>query len=223
MRKLNLLRVDNGVKRDLSLRLDVTTRDRQTSAKFGEEYFDGDRKLGYGGYNYDGRWVKVAKRLIENFELKPGAKILDVGCAKGFLVKDLVDLGFDAYGIDVSEYALGSCPDEVVGRLHLGDMRTLPFRSNTFDVVVCINTLHNLNKIGALNAITEFNRIIKDPRSVFIQVDAWRDEKDLSILEKWLLTANLYMTPDQWLDFFEECDFEGSNYWTILNADGTVI
>ena len=94
--------------------------------------------------------------------------------------------------------------------------------SKSFDVVVCINSLHNLNKIGALEAINELNRVVINSKSVFIQVDAWRDNDDFLLLENWLLTANLYMKPEEWLTFFSECKFEGAYYWTILNQDGSV-
>ena len=139
MKEFNLLEVSASVKRDLSLRSDITFEDRLRSSEFGYDYFDGDRKLGYGGYKYDGRWVKVAQRAVKHFDLKPGDKVLDVGCAKGFFVNDLVNsCGIDAYGVDISTYALMNSIPNVSGRLHYQNMTNLLFPDSTFDAVFCI-------------------------------------------------------------------------------------
>jgi len=223
MKEFNLLNLPKTAQRDLSIRKDVSFPDRLKSSEFGYDYFDGSRKLGYGGYKYDGRWVNVSERAVKTFDLKPGDKVLDVGCGKGFFVHDLVNSeGLDAYGVDISSYALlGAMPD-VVGRLHLQDMRKLVFPDDTFDAVFCINTLHNLSKVEAFGALQEINRVVRDKRKVFVQVDAYRSEEDLEIFENWVLTANLYMKPEGWLNFFKQCDFQGAFYWTVLQADGSV-
>src|SRR5258705_13090546 len=108
------------------------------SRKYGQEYWDGDRKYGYGGYRYDGRWRSVARDMIAHFGLKPGMRVLDVGCGKGFLVKDLMleCPGLEAFGLDVSRYALLHCAPEVVGRLQLGTAESLPFPYRCFDCVL---------------------------------------------------------------------------------------
>ena len=133
---------------------------------------------GYGGYKYDGRWVSVAKRIKKIYKLKKNAKILDIGCAKGFLVKDLIDLGFDAYGLDISEYAIKNSHEDVVGRIHLGNAKKLPFADNTFDFVISLNTLHNLEKKDCKVALKEIVRVSKKS---FIQVDSYRDKKEKNI------------------------------------------
>lgn len=224
MKKFNLLNMDQtkGL-RDLSLRKDVSLADRARSAEFGFDYFDGTRALGYGGYFYDGRWVKVAQRAVEHFKLTSGMKVLDVGCGKGFFVYDLYSTqGIEAYGVDVSEYAVSNCHPGAVGRVHLQSMQNMSFPDNSFDAVFCINALHNLSKLEAYKAIREMNRVVNDLTKVFIQVDAFNDSNELKILENWLLTAQMYLPPDDWLNFFEKCGFEGSYFWTILNADGSV-
>ena len=223
MKEFNLLEVSASVKRDLSLRSDITFEDRLRSSEFGYDYFDGDRKLGYGGYKYDGRWVKVAQRAVKHFDLKPGDKVLDVGCAKGFFVNDLVNsCGIDAYGVDISTYALMNSIPNVSGRLHYQNMTNLLFSDSTFDAVFCINTLHNLDKVGAFSAIQEFNRVVKNSQRIFIQVDSYRNLEDLKVFEDWVLTAKLYLSPENWLKFFRAAKFEGSYFWTILRKDGSV-
>jgi ubiquinone/menaquinone biosynthesis C-methylase UbiE len=223
MKKANLLNISKSLKRDLSLRQGITYKEKLTSSEFGKEYFDGDRRLGYGGYTYDGRWIKVAKDVVKLFNLKPTDKVLDIGCGKGFLVNDLISFcQIDAYGVDISEYALQHSMKAVAGRLHLQDMRKLIFPDHTFDAILCINTLHNLPKVEAYIAIQEMNRVVKLKKNIFIQVDSYRTNEDLKIFEDWVLTAKLYMTPSEWLDFFKDCNYQGSYFWTILNRDGSV-
>ena len=105
------------------------------SRKYGKLYFDGDRKYGYGGYYYDGRWKSVVKRFIKFYNLKKKDKILDIGCAKGFLVKDFIDKGIDAYGIDISRYALSEAPKQIKKKVFLGNAKRIPFNDNTFKLV----------------------------------------------------------------------------------------
>tara|TARA_Y100000588_G_C13884971_1_gene766176 strand:- start:26 stop:700 length:675 start_codon:yes stop_codon:yes gene_type:complete len=223
MKEFNLLEVSQSVKRDLSLRSNISFAERVRSSNFDCDYFDGSRKLGYGGYKYDGRWIKVAKRATNLFGLKSGDKVLDIGCAKGFFVHDLVhSCDIDAYGIDVSTYALMEAMPSIAGRLHKQNMKNLIFPDDTFDAVFCINTLHNLDKVEAFTAIKEMNRVVKNKKNIFIQVDSYRNEADLSIFENWVLTAKLYMQPEDWLKFFEDSDYEGNYYWTVLRKDGSV-
>ena len=91
------------------------------SREYGFDYFDGSRDYGYGGYRYDGRWLPVAEDIVRHFNLRSGQRLLDVGCAKGFLVKDLMTVcpGLEVFGLDISSYALMHCEPEVIGRLHL--------------------------------------------------------------------------------------------------------
>ena len=77
------------------------------------------------------------------------------------MVKDLLNLGMDSYGLDISEYALENADKELSGRLHLGSADKLPFNDNSFDAVLSINTIHNLNKKNCIKAIKEIERVSK--------------------------------------------------------------
>ena len=148
MRKINFLKSIKSKKRNINERsTSKSKRSIKISRKYGKDYFDGKRDYGYGGYYYDGRWIKVAKYFKSKYKLKKGSKILDVGCAKGFLIKDLIDLGIDAYGLEISDYAINNSHPSVIGRIHKGNAKKLPFPDNSFDVVISINAIHNLNKI----------------------------------------------------------------------------
>ena len=120
----------------------------KTARKFNFYYFDGHRKYGYGGYSYDGRWRKLARKLIQEYSLNSQSIVLDIGCAKGFLVKDLMleCPGLQAFGVDISNYAVKHVEKEVIGRVHLANAIELPFADSAFDLVISINTLHNLTR-----------------------------------------------------------------------------
>ena len=218
MNEVNLLKSLPASKRNISARLIAKTDDHiKVSREYGRLYFDGPREYGYGGYQYDGRWKPVAQDIIDFFSLRPGDRFLDVGCAKGFLVKDLLTLGIDAYGIDVSEYAIQNCEPEVVGRLHLGTAEKLPFPSNSFQAVVSVNTVHNLARPECIKALQEVERLA--PGRGFVQVDSYFTAKQKKIFESWVLTAKFYGYPKDWIQVFYEAGYSGHYYWTIINDE----
>ncbi len=214
MSQIHLLRSLPKTKRHINGRANPETV--KIAKQFGEVYFDGPRQYGYGGYKYDGRWLTVARDIIAFFDLKPKMRVLDVGCAKGFLVKDLLQLcpGLDVFGLDISEYALKNCEPEVVGKLHLGSATSLPFPNASFDVVLSINTLHNLPRESIIIALQEIERVGKGKS--FIQVDAYRNQEEKDLFEKWKLTAEYYVYPEEWLKLFIEAGYTGNYDWTIL-------
>jgi len=187
-----------------------------TARKFGQEYWDGDRKYGYGGYRYDGRWRSVARDIIGHLGLKSGMRVLDVGCGKGFLVKDLMleCPGLEAFGLDISRYALLHCDTAVVGRLHLGSADSLPFPDRAFDCVLSINTLHNLERPGVVRALKEIERV--GMGRAYVQVDSYRTPEQKALFEDWVLTALFHDYPDAWRKLFAEAGYTGDYYWTIV-------
>lgn len=215
MPEFNLLKTYPKGRRNIKLRHKSKTRNIiKISKLFGKEYFDGSRMYGYGGYSYDGRWKKVAKAIIRRYKLKKGDKVLDIGCAKGFLVKDLLDLGINAFGIDISEYALKNCHPDVIGRLHLGSAHQLPFPNNSFKATISINTIHNLNVPKCITALKEMNRL--SGKNSFVQVDSYRSSEEKKIFLNWVLTANTHFYPTVWKKLFKKSGYKGDYYWTIV-------
>jgi len=215
MPEFNLLNTHPKIKRDIKSRKKFKNKEViKISRKFEKHYFDGSRKYGYGGYYYDGRWIAVAKNIKQNYNLKKGSKVLDIGCAKGFLVKDLLSLGIDAYGIDISKYAIKNCEKEVIGRLHQGSADKLPFPDNSFDFVISINAIHNFNKRGVLKSLKEISRVSK--KNSFIQVDSYRNKNERKIFLDWVLTAYYHDYPKNWIKLFKEAGYKGDYYWTIV-------
>ena len=193
-----------------------TPRNIAIAREYGQQYFDGPREVGYGGYRYDGRWIPIAEDIVRHFNLKRGDRVLDVGCAKGFLVKDLMKVcpGLEAFGLDISEYALRHCEPEVVGRLHRGSADGLPFPDDSFSAVISINTLHNFERADAVRAVREVERLA--PGRGFIQVDAYRTPEQRERFMRWVLTARFHDYPDGWRKVFSEAGYTGDYYWTIL-------
>lgn len=222
MAEINLLDKLPKTRRNVTARSSAKTAEHiRLSRQFGELYFDGPREYGYGGYRYDGRWIPVAKDIIAHYNLAPGQRVLDVGCAKGFLVKDLLTAlpGLEAFGLDISEYALMVCEPEVIGRLHLGTAEKLPFPDASFDAVISINTIHNLDRDGCIRALREFTRICRLPQQCYVQVDAYRTQAGKALFESWCLTAETYLTPAEWIALFAEAGYGGDFFWTILEPD----
>lgn len=215
MAEVELLKALPKGKRNVKARETAKTEEHiRISREYGEMYFDGPREYGYGGYWYDGRWKPVAQDIIDHFGLKPGDRVLDVGCAKGFLVKDLLALGIDAYGIDISRYALMHCEPEVIGRLHLGSADSLPFPDNSFAAVLSLNTIHNFSRERCKIVLQEIERLA--PGKSFVQVDSYRTPEQKEVFESWVLTANFYDYPDGWVSLFREAGYTGDWYWTII-------
>lgn len=202
--------------RNVKARHSAKTSERiRLSREFGWHYFDGNREFGYGGYFYDGRWLPVAQDITKHFDLKTGDKVLDIGCAKGFLVYDLMQCGMDAYGIDISDYALKNCHAGVVGRLQKGNAIDLPFPDHSFDAVISINTLHNLNRANCIKALQEIERVTKVSKS-YIQLDSYRTEDEKKLFLDWVLTCETHGYPHEWKEIFAEASFLGDFFWTYV-------
>jgi SAM-dependent methyltransferase len=183
--------------------------------RYGREYFDGDRTEGYGGYRYDGRWVPIAARIRDHYGLTGAHRVLDVGCAKGFLLHDLKAAvpGLSVVGLDISEYALAHAMSDTQGRLVRGSADRLPFGDGEFDLVLSINVLHNLERARCIAALREIARVGR--RQSYVQVDSWLSEEQRENLARWVLTAVTYYDPEGWRQLFAEAGYHGDYFWTL--------
>tara|TARA_B100000212_G_C27235616_1_gene473529 strand:- start:86 stop:757 length:672 start_codon:yes stop_codon:yes gene_type:complete len=178
--------------------------------KFDYDYWDGDRRICYGGYNYiEGRWEKVAKKLIEHYQLKNGAKILDIGCGKGYLLFDLMKLLPDLklYGLDVSEYAVKNSKEEIKEKITVGNATNLPFENDYFDLVISINTLHCLEAQELYKALKEIERVGKKDK--YLCVESYRNEVEKANLLYWQVSCEAFNTPKEWEWWFELTGYKG--------------
>ena len=180
----------------------VTADDKAACAavagQWGRDYWDGDRKFGYGGYRYDGRWRAVAQDIVAHYGLKPGMRILDVGCGKGFLLYEISQLvpGIEVAGIDISDYGIANAKEEVHPFLRAGNATELPFPDRHFDFVLSLNTLHNLRNFELKAAVTEINRVSRGKS--YICVESFRNEREKVNLLYWQLTCRTFLATDEW-------------------------
>jgi ubiquinone/menaquinone biosynthesis C-methylase UbiE len=180
----------------------------KVAKKFDAEYWDGDRKFGYGGFKYDGRYRQVAEAMARHYVLKPGDSILDVGCGKAFLLYEFTQAvpGVKVRGIDVSRYGIENAKPEVRPFLEVGNATGLPFPDHSFDLVISITTLHNLYCFELDQALREIERVGKKKYTV---VESYRNEEEKANLLYWQLTCEMFCTPREWEWWFERCGYTG--------------
>ena len=215
MKEINLLKNYPVTKRNLDEAIvERTDEVRQVARRFDKDFFDGERKYGYGGYNYNPRfWTDVVKDFKDYYDLKDGSKILDVGCGKGFMLYDFLKLNssYNLCGIDISNYAIDNSKREVKNFLKVASCEDLPFEDNSFDLVISINTIHNLERDGCGKSLREISRVSK--KNAFIIVDAYRNDEEKKRMFAWNLTAKTILHVDEWKNFFNENNYQGDYYW----------
>ncbi len=182
----------------------------ELAKKYDFDYWDGDRRINYGGYKYiEGRWEQVAKAMINHYKLPDNAKILDVGCGKGFLLFDISKClpKAEIHGIDVSSYAIENGKEEVKDNMRIGNATDLPWQDNYFDLVFSIMSLHCLHSYDLFKAIKEIERVGK--RNKYICVESYRDEKEKANLLYWQVTCEAFNTPREWEWWFNLTGYTG--------------
>lgn len=208
--------VHKATKRDYMARVNDCEYPKAKAAelakKWDRDYWDGDRRICYGGYNYrEGYWEKVARAMVAHYGLKPGDKILDVGCGKAFLLYDFTKVvsGLELYGIDISEYAIGHSKEEIRDRLQVGNAASLPYPDNYFDLVISITTLHNLHNYDLDKALREIERVGKIYK--YICVESYRNEAEKANLLYWQVTCEAFCTPAEWDWWFKQTGYTGDH------------
>jgi len=177
--------------------------------QYGYDYWDGDRRYGYGGYRYDGRWGAVAERMIAQYGLRPDAKVLDVGCGKAFLLYELMTRlpQGGVAGFDISSYGLEHAKEEVRPFLFQHDAsQALPYADKEFDLVISLGTLHNLGLPALKRALTEIERVGKQ---AYVMTEAFRTDAELYNLQCWALTCETFLRPENWIWLFDEFGYTG--------------
>ncbi len=191
---------------------------RKMDPGFGMTYFDGTRDTGYGGYQYDGRWKPISETIVRHYGLDSKSRVLDVGCAKGFFVADLMQVcpGITVHGIDVSPYAVSNAFESARPFVSLASADSLGcYPDHSFDFVSAMNTLHFLTPEKAEKALREIMRIGKNGR-YFVQVDAYTNEVERERLLAWAPIIKTVYSVDQWLELFKKTGYDGDYYWTFV-------
>ncbi len=193
----------------------VTQRDKAEVAdlalKWDYDYWDGSRETGYGGYKYDGRWRKVADAMVQTYGLKPGMRVLDVGSGKGFILHDFTDAcpGIEVAGIDISAYGVEHTMESVKPFCQVANATKLPFPDDHFDLVISINTLHNLYNYELWAAFKEIERVSRGGK--YICVEGYRNEREKVNLMYWQMTCRAFHTPEEWDFVFKQTGYTGDH------------
>jgi SAM-dependent methyltransferase len=212
--EIDLMRNYPRTKRDTKQRgAEKTNKDRELARKFEKDFFDGDRRNGYGGFNYNSRfWQPVVPDFQEYYRLNKDSKILDIGCAKGFMLHDFSELipGIQVQGIDISNYAIENCMPSVKGLVQVADARELPFEDDSFDLAISVTTVHNFDRPECIKALKEIERVSKN---AFITVDAYRNDIEREAMLAWNLTAKTILHVDEWKELFDEANYSSDYFW----------
>ncbi|NDV26692.1 class I SAM-dependent methyltransferase [Desulfovibrio sp. JC010] len=209
-KQLNLITpLHTSTNRDYLERMNDSKVECMLKAKEYEfDYWDGDRRYGYGGYRYiEGYWTPVAEGLIETYGLQKGSRILDVGCGKAFLLYELHKLGMDVHGFDISRHGLAGAKDEIRDKLftHRAE-EPYPYADGEFDLVISINSLHNLPVFNLKKALGEMERVAQNK---FLCVESFRNEQELFNLQCWALTCESFFSKEEWTWIFKNFSYSG--------------
>lgn len=213
MQEINFMeKLHKNTKRDYTERIVKYDKARcaEVSCKFGQDYWDGDRQYGYGGYKYmDGYWKPVAEAMVNNYNLPDNARILDIGCGKGFLLYELTKLLPEAkvFGIDISEYAVENAKEEVKDGIKVGNATSLPFDDNSFDFVYALGCLHNLYNFELFDALKEMERVGKQHK--YTMQESYRNENERINMCNWQLTQHSFYSTQEWIWFFNLAGYTG--------------
>lgn len=176
---------------------------------YDKQFWDGDRRFGYGGYTYDGRWQPIAAALIDRYRLDKHARILDVGCGKAHLLYELHKLLPEAeiVGMDISAYAIKNAKPEIAKYIVTHSAEDpYPFDDGYFDLVISLTTLHNLQIPQLVSALTEMQRVAEHQ---YFAVESYRSPQELFNLQCWALTCESFFSPEEWQWVMDNAGYSG--------------
>jgi len=174
------------------------------------DYWDGNRRFGYGGYKFiAGRWKPVAESLIKNYNLNNNSSILDIGCGKAFLLYEIKLLLPDIKicGFDISKHGINESKDEIKNHLFIHKAQDpYPFKDNEFDLVISLGCFHNLRIFELKMALSETERVGKNG---YVMLESYRNEKELFNLQCWALTCESFFDKEEWVWIYNNFGYNG--------------
>ena len=178
---------------------------------YGFDYFDNpDYGVGYGGYQYDGRYRDAARRICDAFGLQPGNSVLEVGCAKGYILYEFHELGLQVTGVDASAYAIAHAKEEIRDRIVLNSSGKLPFTNESFDFVLAKEVIPHLEMPAALELISECMRVARDKTKIFLELQCAESEEGAMLMKAWDVTHTTIKPGNWWVARLKELGYEGA-------------
>ena len=209
MKEFDLLKVYPNIKARLVSKNTRTIRNRIIASYKDKEFYDGERNNGYGGYNYDGRWKKIAQNIMKRYKLKPGSKVLQIGCDKGFLIYDLKTLypTLKDYGVENSKYAISKSPKLIKKNILHSNFTKLPFKKKFFDFVIAIGPVYSLNLSDAIKCLKEIKRIGKGKS--FITLGSYENDIEQKLFSYWTLLGSTILSKKDWRYLLKYVKYNG--------------
>ena len=195
-----------------------TVEHRIVASKRGQEFFDGNRNCGYGGFTYDGRWKPIASDIISNYNLENNSNVLQINSEKGFLLHDIRSLNpkINVFGTETSDYAISQTVDEVKDKIVLSNPTQLPFNDNYFDFVLGLGVVYTLNIGEAIKALREIIRVSK--KNAFVTLASYENQDDYFLFKQWTLLGSTLLKKSEWIKILSYCNYEGDYFFTNANT-----
>ncbi len=195
-----------------------TVEHRIVASKRGQEFFDGNRNCGYGGFTYDGRWKPIASDIISNYNLENNSNVLQINSEKGFLLHDIRSLNpkINVFGTETSDYAISQTVDDVKDKIVLSNPTQLPFNDNYFDFVLGLGVVYTLNIGEAIKALREIIRVSK--KNAFVTLASYENQDDYFLFKHWTLLGSTLLKKSEWIKILSYCNYEGDYFFTNANT-----
>ena len=219
MEKLDFLYFKNDTKRKVKK---ISLDQKFIAWKKDKEFYDGKRKNGYGGFKYDGRWLKILPKIIKEYNLTKNSTVLEIGCTKGFLLSDLKKLvpGIKCYGIEDHLYPIKNCKADVRKNIKFAKYDKIPFPKNKFDCIIAISSIYSYNFGDLIKIFNEMNRVSKSKKKIFITVASYESEIDLRKFLQWSTLSTVILNKSDWKKFFNKINYKGDYFFTTAKTLG---
>lgn len=194
-----------------------TIENRIVASYRGQDFYDGDRNNGYGGFRYDGRWVPIVKFMAKEYGLNEKSSILQINCEKGFLLHDFQEQfpGIRVRGTEISNYAIETAIDSVKSKILKAPFTDLPFDDNEFDFVIAIGVVYSLNLGDAIESLKEIQRVSRGKS--FITLGSYKTEEDLRLFRYWTLLGCTILSESEWITVLKHVGYTGD--YKFVNAE----
>ena len=183
-----------------------TIKNRITASYRDEEFYDGARDNGYGGMKDDGRWKPIAHHIREHYRLTDGDRVLQLRAHKGYLCRELRDLGLKVTGCETSDYAI----EKASYPLDKASPMRLPYDDGEFDLVIAANVVYTENLEGAIKILREIQRVSrKHAWATFAAYESEAEPDGLLLMRYWVLLGTTILTKADWLEVMAHAGYSG--------------